>query len=287
VIYLILSICCSSIIITTFKMLERNKIPVFPVIVMNYVVASALGFAVARPYPSLNSILTSEWLIFASVIGFLFIVMFQFVGYAVPKIGLGVTGISARMGVVLPILFSIIFYHEQLGFLKISGITLALLALFFIVYQKNSFKTKSKYLFYPLLLFLGSGIADTFVKYAQQEFVSDELLPFFSTMIFFVSLIVGLIINVFRKESLFRNLNLKIIAWSVMLGTVNLGSIFFLLNALKKSNLDSSIVFGINHLSIISLVVLSGIVFFKEKLTKTNWLGIAFAFLAIIILTYS
>lgn len=286
-IYLILSICCSSIIITTFKMLERNKIPVFPVIVMNYVVASALGFAVARPYPSLNSILTSEWLIFASVIGFLFIVMFQFVGYAVPKIGLGVTGISARMGVVLPILFSIIFYHEQLGFLKISGITLALLALFFIVYQKNSFKTKSKYLFYPLLLFLGSGIADTFVKYAQQEFVSDELLPFFSTMIFFVSLIVGLIINVFRKESLFRNLNLKIIAWSVMLGTVNLGSIFFLLNALKKSNLDSSIVFGINHLSIISLVVLSGIVFFKEKLTKTNWLGIAFAFLAIIILTYS
>jgi drug/metabolite transporter (DMT)-like permease len=287
VIYLILSICCSSIIITTFKLLERNKIPVFPVIVMNYVVASALGFIVARPYPSLNSILTSEWLIFASIIGFIFIVMFQFVGYVVPKIGLGVTGISTRMGVVMPILFSIIYYHEQVRMLKLVGIVMALMALFFIMYRKSGLKTNSKYMFFPLLLFLGSGIADTFVKYSQQEFVSDELLPFFSTMIFFVSLIVGLIINLFRKESLFRNLNGKIIGWSVMLGIVNLGSIFFFLNALKNSNIDSSIVFGINHLSIITLVVLSGIIFFKEKLTKMNWLGITFAFIAIIILSYS
>jgi drug/metabolite transporter (DMT)-like permease len=213
--------------------------------------------------------------------------MFQFVGYAVPKIGLGVTGISTRMGVVMPILFSILYYHEQIRALKVIGILLALTALFFIMYRKNILKTQTKYMFFPLLLFLGSGIADTFVKYSQQEFVSDELLPFFSTMIFFVSLIVGLIINLFRKESLFRNLNWKIIAWAVMLGTVNLGSIFFLLNALKNSNIDSSIVFGINHLSIITLVVLSGIIFFKEKLTKTNWLGIAFAFIAIIILTFS
>jgi len=268
-------------------MLDRNKIPVFPVIVMNYVVASALGFIIARPYPSLNSILTSQWLIFASVIGFLFIVMFQFVGYAIPKIGLGLTGISARMGVVLPILFSIIYYHEQIRVLKVAGIILALMALFFIMYRKNGLKTSSKYMFFPLILFLGSGIADTFVKYSQQEFVSDELLPFFSTMIFFVSLIAGLIINLFRKESLFRKLDRKIIGWSIMLGIVNLGSIFFFLNALKNSNIDSSIVFGINHLSIITLVVLSGIIFFKEKLTKMNWLGIAFAFLAIMILTFS
>ena len=213
--------------------------------------------------------------------------MFQFVGYAVPKIGLGVTGISTRMGVVMPILFSIIYYHEQIRTLKVVGIILALTALFFIMYRKDILKTPTKYMFFPLILFFGSGIADTFVKYSQQEFVSDELLPFFSTMIFFVSLIVGLIINLFRKESLFRNLNKKILGWSLMLGVVNLCSIFFLLNALKNSNIDSSIVFGINHLSIISLVVLSGIIFFKEKLTKTNWLGIAFAFLAIIILTYA
>ena len=286
-IYLILSICCSSIIIITFKMLERNKIPVFPVIVLNYVVASTLGFIIARPYPSLNSILTSEWLIFASIIGFLFMVMFQFVGYAVAKIGLGLTGISARMGVVLPILFSILYYNEQVRVLKVAGIVMALMALFFIMYRKSSIKTPGKYMFFPLLLFIGSGTADTFVKYAQQEFVNNELLPFFSTMIFFVSLIVGLIINLFRKESLFCNLDRKIIGWSLMLGVVNLGSIIFLLNALKNSNIDSSIVFGINHLSIISLVVLTGLIFFKEKLTKMNWLGISLAFLAIIILTFS
>lgn len=268
-------------------MLERNKIPVFPVIVMNYVVASALGFIIARPYPSLSSIMTSEWLIFASIIGFIFMVMFQFVGFAVSKIGLGVTGISTRMGVVMPILFSILYYHEQIRVLKVVGIILALMALFFIVYKKNSLKTSTKYMFFPLFLFLGTGIADTFIKYSQQEFVSNELLPFFSTMIFFVSLIVGLIINLFRKESLFRNLDRKIIGWSLMLGVVNLGSIIFLLNALKNSNIDSSIVFGINHLSIITLVVLTGIIFFKEKLTKMNWLGIAFAFLAIMILTFS
>lgn len=254
---------------------------------MNYVFASVLGFIIARPYPSLNSIMTSEWLIFAIIIGFIFIVMFQFVGYVVPKIGLGLSGISTRMGVVMPILFSIIYYHEQVRTLKVIGIVMALMALIFIMYKKNSLKSRSKYMFFPLLLFLGSGIADTFVKYAQQEFVSDELLSFFSTMIFFVSLIVGLIINLFRKESLFRNLNGKIIGWSIMLGVVNLGSIFFFLNALKNSNIDSSIVFGINHLSIITLVVLSGIIFFKEKLTKMNWLGITFAFLAIIILTIS
>jgi drug/metabolite transporter (DMT)-like permease len=268
-------------------MLERNNIPIFPVIVLNYVVASALGFIIARPYPAISSIMTSEWLIFASIIGFLFMIMFQFVGFSVTKIGLGLTAISARMGVILPILFSFFFYHEQFRLLKVMGIILAISALFFIMYKKGSFKTSVKYIFFPLILFLGSGTADTFVKYSQQEFVSDRLLPLFSTMIFFVSLIVGLVINLFREDSLFRNLNGKIILWSVMLGTVNLGSVIFLLNALKYSNIDSSIVFGINHLSIITLAVIAGLIFFREKLTKTNWIGITFAFVAIIILTFS
>jgi multidrug transporter EmrE-like cation transporter len=63
--------------------------------------------------------------------------------------------------------------------------------------------------------------------------------------------------------------------------------VFFFLKALASKTIDSSIVFGINNVSIVILSVLIGIIIFKEKVNKINIAGIASAISAIIFLSIS
>jgi len=78
--------------------------------------------------------------------------------------------------------------------------------------------------------------------------------------------------------------------WGIALGISNYGSLYFIIRALNHqtnngNTFDGSIVFGINNLGVIALSVLIGLLFFKEKLLKINWIGIIISFIAIYILS--
>jgi multidrug transporter EmrE-like cation transporter len=49
--------------------------------------------------------------------------------------------------------------------------------------------------------------------------------------------------------------------------------------------MDGSVVFGINNLGIIALSVIIGLIVFKEKFLKINWVGIIISLFAIYILS--
>ena len=102
--------------------------------------------------------------------------------------------------------------------------------------------------------------------------------------------IAGIITKVLRKTSFKELLDKKILLWGIVLGISNYGSIYFLIKALNHKNslgstLDGSIVFGINNLGVIALSVIIGLIVFKEKFLKINWVGIILSFFAIYILS--
>ena len=65
----------------------------------------------------------------------------------------------------------------------------------------------------------------------------------------------------------------------------NYFSIYFLVKTLRSDILDSSGIFAINNVSIVTLSTFTGIILFKEKLIRKNWIGIILAILSIILIS--
>ena len=290
-IFLIFSILSSAAIYIIFKYLDRFKINTFNVIIINYVTATILGLLLTNTQIDIFSIYKNAWFPYSIIIGVLFIMTFVLIAKSSQIVGIAITSVSNKMSVIIPIAVSIIIDPlDVLTNLKAIGIIMAILAVFFSVYRKRKVEFDPRNIYLPILLFLSMGLVDSIVKYAQHYYVADDILPLFTVILFAMSAIAGLATKLLRKTPFKELLDIKILLWGIGLGISNYGSIYFLIKALNHKNslgstLDGSIVFGINNLGVIALSVIIGLIVFKEKFLKINWIGIIISLFAIYILS--
>ncbi|MCD6202455.1 MAG: hypothetical protein J7K46_11675 [Bacteroidales bacterium] len=280
--FLLLSILSGITIVLCFKWVDRLDLNAFTVIVLNYLVAFLLGFIlIKKELWSLGHLSAGE-MVTALVLGILFVIMFRILGASVKTAGMGISTIAAKISVALPIAFSIIAYHEPLSLQKSAGIGLAMTALFLTVYQKENSKKHAFLL--PVLLFAGMGIVDSMVKFVQVSYLKEyNILPF-SALVFFISFFTGMIMKMIEKKRLIEHLSMSLFLTGILLGTANLGSLYFFIRALDSGFLDSSLIFTINNLSILILTVLTGVLFFRERLSLLNWAGFLLSLVSLYII---
>lgn len=292
-IYLILSILSSTGIFLVFKFLDHKKLPSFPVILINYFTASILGFLINADRISISEIIEAPWIPISVIIGFLFIVMFFVIARSSSEAGISITTVASKMSVVFPIAFSMIIDPtDQLTLLKAAAVVSALTGVLLTVYEPVHTPANKKRMLIPLLLFIGMGIVDSLVKFAQHTFVRDENTALFSAVLFLMAFFTGIIILPFRKEGVSEFNRGQVWIFGLLLGIVNFGSIFMMVSALNFVSsggirIDSSIVFGANNIGIVSFSVLAGLLIFREKLHRINWVGITISALAIIMFSLS
>ncbi len=290
--FLILCILSSSSIFVIFKSIDRFDIPPFPIIVINYLAASILGFIINTGDANPGTIRSAEWLPISIIIGILFIIMFFLIAFSSQKAGISVTTVASKMSVIFPIIFSLLIDpSDKLTLLKAAAIitTLGGVALtIFKPLRKGSFDPAVIYL--PLILFFGMGIVDSLVKFAQHRYVGNADTALFSAILFLNAFLSGLIALLFfpRYRASFKRP--AVWAWGLLLGAVNFGSIFFLVSALNYSSpsgevIDSSAIFGVNNIGIVGLSVLLGLWIFRERLLPINWIGIILSALALLLFT--
>lgn len=284
-IYLLLCIFSTAGIMVIFKIAGNLKLDTFSIIIINYFTAAILGFSLGG-LPE-RSDFSAGWVPMAVIIGILFIVMFFVIALSTQKAGIAVTSVASKMSVVIPITFSIIYFNETVDALKFTGIMLALVSVFMTTYNRDKTKKRGiEVIILPLTLFVGAGLIDSLIKFTQQVFIVEQSTIMFTSVLFSISAITGVIFSFFRKD-LFKSKNFpRIIMAGIMLGIVNFGSLYGLIMALDSNILDSSIIFGINNMGIVVLSVLIALLFFREKLSILNKAGIALSILTIIFLSY-
>jgi drug/metabolite transporter (DMT)-like permease len=247
-------------------------------------VAAILGVSFNRHPISILSALTSEWLPYAVLIGFSFILMFFLIGYSTRLSGVAVTTIAGKLSMVIPILFSILYFSEKTTVLKISGLIMATIAVLLTSYRPVDKAKNLKLILLPLAIFLGSGITDSIVKYAQSYHVPNSMSLLFPAVVFLTALIIGLIFILIKPKSISKNISIAELIGGSILGIANFGSLYFFILALNNSKLDSSVVFGLNNICIVLFSILIGFVLFKEKFSRVNFAGVLMAVIAILIL---
>ncbi|MFD2565987.1 EamA family transporter [Pseudotenacibaculum haliotis] len=282
-IYLILSIIILSLLFVIFKLFEVLKIDTPQAIIVNYLVAGVLGIYLSDVSLELQEIPSQPWFLGALFLGVLFITVFNVMAITSQKNGLSVAAVAGKMSVVIPIVFGVIVYNESAGFVKILGILLALVAVYLASSKSDNQPVKTKNLIYPVLLFLGSGCIDTTLKYVETTYVPEGGVPLFSATIFLIAFVLGLlflIVPILRGEFKFQ---FKNILGGILLGVPNYFSIYYLLKALSTEGLESSTLFTLNNVGVVILSTLFGLLFFKEKLIKKNWIGIGIAIISIVL----
>ena len=283
--FLILSILSSSLIYITFKLLKKFDVKIFPVIIINYLTASFTGYLFWERDYTFDEIIATDWFYTSIVIGILFITMFYLIGLSTQKAGLTITSISTKMSVVFPMLFSILYYSENIYTLKVIGMILALVSILLSTIKDKANGSSLKGLAFPLILFFGMGIVDSAVKFNQEEYLLNAGAIESTTFIFAISALIGLSIQFSFNVKKIKDIKLGTLIFGIILGLSNFGSLYFLILALNSKFLDSSIIFAVNNTVIILISVLVGRFLFAEKLTKLNWIGVAVSIIAIVSLS--
>lgn len=286
-IYIALSILASTAIFVVFKLFNKFNINTLQAIIINYITACTLGITTAEGKISLATTVHTNWFFGAVILGFLFISVFNVMALTAQRNGISAASVAGKMSVIIPILFSILFYNESAGFQKITGILLALAAVYLTSVKSDSNIDLKKGLLLPLLLFLGSGIIDTSIKYIETAHLQNTGFQLFLATIFGIAFIIGSCIAIFQIIKGNANFKGKTLVGGIILGIINYLSMYYLIKALQVEGLESSAFFTINNVAIVTLSTLIGLLFFKEKLDLKNWLGIAMAVISIALVTLS
>ena len=282
---LIWSIGCSSLIFVVFKLYKRFKIQTFYAIVVNYITAFSVGYLLYDQPLEIAQIANSAWLPGALSLGVLFIVIFNLMARTSQLLGVSVASVATKMSLAIPVATGVWWYGESLGPLKILGILMALVAVYFtsIKKRKGPFVLRSLYL--PLLVFLGSGVIDSSLKYLETYLVPRADFPVFSATLFASAAALGIIGILIREPSNLLHFRPVNILGGISLGIPNFFSIFFLLRALQTEGLNSASIFTLNNVCIVMVTTLLGIILFKEQLSLRNWMGIVLAVISIVLIS--
>lgn len=281
-IFIILTVVQSTLIFVAFKIFVRYNIDNWQAIVVNYIVATLFGFMIYNGSYSVSTIVEAPWITYALLLGLFFIGTFYFFALSSQKVGVALTSVASKMSVIIPVIFGVILYGDNMNLMRVLGILLALIAFYLTFKKGEKLSVNWKLMYLPILIFIGNGTIDTLMKYAEYHHINEDLILFLST-IFFVSLMVGFVVLIIRGVSGKVNFRWKNIVGGIILGMINFGSTFYMLKAMGE--FESAILFPITNSSIVGLSALVGYIAFKEKLSLINWIGIAIAIAAIFIIT--
>lgn len=286
-IYLILSVLSSTIIFVVFKLFDRFKINTLHAIVANYVTACLCGLIAYEEKVGFTETISKDWFPFTAGLGVLFIVIFNLMAITTQRSGLSVVSVATKMSLVVPIIFGLLYYKESLGVLKFIGIVMALIAVYLAsVKSKAGVRVDRRNLIYPLLVFLGSGVIDTSLKYLEDTHVAKNEVALFSSMIFCSAAVSGFLLLGWQTVRGKFRFELKSIIGGIFLGIPNYFSVYFLVQALRSDILESSGIFTVNNVAVVMTSTLVGILLFREKLLPKNWIGVALAVLSILLVTF-
>ena len=287
-IYLLLSVLSSTIIFVVFRLYKKFGVNTLQAIIVNYFIACTVGFFGYIEGSNFTHVPSESWFPGALMLGFLFIAVFNIAAITTQKSGLSVVAVATKMSVAIPVLCGIFLYNESTGILKVLGILLALVSVYLTsIKTKEGISIKKENLIFPLLVFFGSGIIDTSIKYLETSYVSETDVGLFSSTIFATAGIIGFFILIIQAFMGKLKITYKNILGGIALGVPNYYSIYFLVMALRTEGFDSSTIFTMNHVGIVTISTLVGILLFKEKLIRKNWIGLILAIISIILVANS
>lgn len=284
-IYILLSVLFNAVLFIILKLFSRFNINTLQALVVNYFTAFAMGLLFSKEEFEYAEIVKKTWFTGSFLLGFLFIGVFYVTALTSQRNGISVASVASKMSVIIPVCFGVLLYNESMGFAKIIGVLLALIAVYFSSKKEEGSIADYKNILLPVLVFFGAGAIDTSLKIMQNNYLPSEEIAMFSSHTFLMAFSVGIVLIGFNILKNKMKITGKSILGGIVLGIPNYFSLYYLIKMLDSRVFESSTIFTIHNVAIVVVSTLVAIVFFKEKITMRNGIGIALALVAIFLVT--
>lgn len=266
---LLLAIACSTAVSSVLRCSEDKISSPFGLLVMNYLACSLCAFAFCGSFQA-------DAVSFGCgiVMGLLLVVSLLLLQYNLSHNGVVLSSLFSRLGVGVPILLSILLFHEMPSMLQWIGICLAAAAIIFLNRKKEE---QLSFHFSLLLLLLCNGTCDAMNK-IYDVFGQAQLNSQFLFIAFVCALLLAVVLMIHRRERIGK----KEAMFGLLVGVPNYFSSRFLLYALK--DVPAVIAYPTYSVTTIVLLSLIGVFIYHEKITKSLGIGMAAIVTAIALL---
>ncbi|MEB6478429.1 EamA family transporter [Acinetobacter vivianii] len=272
--------CCSVLVSIVLKYLKAKGFDVFQMIAWNYLSASILCFYWFKTDITHISFNHTPWwliLILAILLPSIFLCLAKSLQFA----GILKTEIAQRLAVILSLLAAYFIFGEQFSQIKLLGVGLGIIAILAIIIGQATEKA-SKGLNLKSTLFLfsvwaGYAAIDVLLKYSSS-------LGLQSAVTLNLAFIGAFILSIAYIAITQPNWQPKNIFTGLVLGVLNFANIALYVKAHMMFKETPAIVFAGMNILVVVLGVLSGVIFFKERLQAYTWIGLVSGIVAVLCL---
>lgn len=283
-IWLILSISFSSLVVLLFKVFEKKGVDTFQGIVVNYGVCFLMGTLFSGA-GSRASFMEEPWILYTLLLGILFITVFNAIGWVAQQVAVSASMVAAKMSLLIPVLFSVLVWGDELKPLQAAGILLALAALYMVTRREEQVHGGAKAYVFILLVFLGSGTIDTLMKFIQVNYLATVSVDRVLSAVFGMAFCSGLLVFLFRLIRGTTKPGMKHVLGGIVLGVPNYFSMYFLFRALHQEHMPAAYIFPLNNIAIVLVSTLAAMLFFAERTSRLNKAGLLLALFSILFMS--
>lgn len=287
-IYLALAILSSSSIAWLFKITEGGSYNRYRVTTANYGVAffvSLLMYMCSLGNSQNNSTFSNlhlpSLLGIGIPAGLCFFLSFVFYQKSVKENGASLSGMFGKLGILLPMVVSVVLWREIPNILQSLGILLAVGAMVYVNYRPKNSDTaiNQKSL---IFLFLAGGMAEFSSKLFQKMGEPAEK-NLFLFIVFFVAFILSYYKSLKSEAQTNTSIKRDLIAGGIV-GIPNLLSSVFLISALGQ--IPATIAFPIYSSGAIAVISVGSYIFFKEEISSRSKWGLLMTMVAMILVNF-
>ena len=242
----------------------------------NYLICSLLGAAYAGfdlVCPNVPGFAATVAL--GVVGGVLFLASFVLFQWNTGRNGIVLSSVFMKLGLLVPMTLSVLFFHELHTWTQITGFCIALIAIVLINAKKEN--SANRFRWELLVLLLIGGGADAMTK-VFEVLGSSTLSNQFLFYIFVVALVLCAVLVIFKKE----RPGIRELLFGAAICIPNFFSSKFLLRSL--ADLPAVVVYPTFSIATILITTLVGVCFFKERLRLTQWVALAIILAALVLL---
>lgn len=219
-----------------------------------------------------------------SINGFFYIASLILFQNSVKKNGVVLSSIFMKLGIMMPLIISILLFGEMPTVVQVIGFVIAVTAIVIInVKEKEGNVTNHKtnrtspVKLGLILVLVGCGMADGMSK-IYQELGTREFEELFLVCTFVIAFILSVLFVKYKKQKYTSNE----ILYGILLGVPNYYSARFLLKALGE--IPAVVAYPTFSIGTIAVITLTGVVAFKEKLTIRQMFAVGLIAVAVVLL---
>lgn len=273
---LLLAVLSSSVIAILMRISSGRVQAGKTMLAVNYLICALLGAAYAGfdfPGPQVSGFGFTLGL--SAVSGFLFLAGFVSQQVNIRKNGIVLSSIFMKLGLLVPFLLSVLVFRENPTLPQLTGFFLAIGAIVLINLKQDDTAAKPGPGLLLLLLLCGScdATSKVFEAFGPQSLENQFL---FLTFLVACLLCVGLVLRDRERPGM------QDILFGVLIGVPNFFASKFLLGALGK--LPAVVVFPTFSVGTLLIVTLAGVLAFREKLNRRQWIALGIILVALALL---